>query len=335
MRKYRVLCFTDHAGHTSENSIYAILSAMACHSKCEEIVVASRSNNNNNSFFYDHNFEKLHVARVDNYFNYESSRKDLFETDTAINPSDYDIIFLRLPFPTSDEFFKDLEAAYNSKCIINKPSGIIQCRNKAVLLNFQDVCPPIKLCHSIEDILSFGDEYDIVLKPLRGYGGKGLIRVMGGVLNDGNKDHSTLEYLQKIENQISSDGYLAMKYLKNVVQGDKRLIVVDGEILAASLRIPSKDSWLCNVAMGGSSERSDPDERELDIVKQINPYLLKHGILMYGADTLVDDDGTRILSEINALSIGGFPQVEKQTGKPIIKLALDKFFAYADVHFSN
>ena len=57
---------------------------------------------------------------------------------------------------------------------------------------------------------------------------------------------------------------------------------------------------------------------------------MKEGVLIYGVDTLVDDNGLRTLSEINTLSIGGFPQAEQQTGKPIIKMLIDKIFEYAD-----
>ncbi|NNF20779.1 MAG: hypothetical protein HKN67_02470, partial [Saprospiraceae bacterium] len=78
---------------------------------------------------------------------------------------------------------------------------------------------------------------------------------------------------------------------------------------------------------------SQPDEKEMAIISAINPFLTDKGILIYGADTLVDDNGERILSEINALSIGGFPQAERQTGKPIINITTNKLFSHADIHF--
>jgi glutathione synthase len=322
-------------GHSKENSLYTILKHMASHDNCQEIVVASRSNIKNDPFFYQHNFKELYTTKVNSDFNYDSSRLELLETKDKVIPNDYDIIFLRLPRPTTDKFLKKLGSEFIAKCIINNPFGIINCSTKSVLLNFKNVCPPIKLCYTIKDVLSFSDQHDIVLKPLKEYGGKGIIRIKDGVLNDGRKDHSITEYLQTIEKKLAKEGYLAMKYLKNVKQGDKRLIVVGGEVLAASLRIPAENSWLCNVAMGGVSEKTEPNLKEIEIVRHIDPFLSKHGILIYGVDTLVDDEGHRTLSEINALSIGGFPQAEKQTGKPIIQLTLDKIFAYAAVHYNR
>lgn len=333
MTKYRILCLTDHDKHSKENSLYDILSAMSQHVRCEQLVVASRSAKLNSPFYEQADFSKIHGLMVDSEFNFENAKMDLHEKIIEFNPIDFDVIFLRLPRPVTDDFLKSLELNFSGKCFVNKPSGIITCSSKSVLLNFPDVCPPIKLCYSVQEIIEFSYQYDAVLKPLREYGGKGIVRIKDNVINDGNRDWDVLEYLKNIEPTIIKDGFLIMKYLENVSQGDKRLIVIGGEILAASLRMPSNDSWLCNVAMGGTSVASQPDDKELEIIERINPYLNKKGILIYGADTLVDDKGQRTLSEINALSIGGFPQAEKQTGKPIIKMTIDKIIDYADVHY--
>lgn len=333
MKKYRILCLTDHKSHSKENSLYAIVSKLSRNSRCEEIVVASRSNEENNTFFFDHKFHSLFAIKVDDQFDFESSKENLMSVNNRIFVDEYDIIFLRLPRPVTDDFLFSLEATFPDKLFINQPSGIVKCSNKSVLLNFEDVCPPIKLCKSVDEIIEFSKLHDIVLKPLKEYGGKGLVRIMNSALNDGKEDHNVYEYLEKMETIIRSEGLMAMKYLTNVKLGDKRLLVVGGEVLAASLRMPAKGSWLCNVSMGGSAQIAEADEDELDIVRIIDPFLSKNGIFIYGVDTLVDDSGKRILSEINALSIGGFKQAEEQTGKPVLQITTNKIFDYADVHF--
>ena len=121
-----------------------------------------------------------------------------------------------------------------------------------------------------------------------------------------------------------------MKYLKNVSSGDNRILVVGGQIMACSLRIPPEGSWLCNVAKGGKSVKSIVTKEEIEIVKGLTPKLISEGVFIFGVDTLEDDDGNRILSEVNTLSIGGFPQAQKQSGKPIIKMTINKIFEYAD-----
>ena len=112
---------------------------------------------------------------------------------------------------------------------------------------------------------------------------------------------------------------MAVKFLKNVDKGDKRIVVVNGKIIGSSLRLPAKDSWLCNVAMGGSSVAAVANDEEIKIVERINPKLSELGIVMYGVDTLMGDNGKRVLSEINTTSIGGVVQMEKQQGASLVK----------------
>ena len=191
----------------------------------------------------------------------------------------------------------------------------------------------MRFVSSLEEIRNFGTEHDIILKPLKEYGGKGIVKVMGDRVHDGRVFMDLEEYF--IENPAAlHEGYLAMKFLNNVTLGDKRILVVDGEIMASSLRLPVQGSWLCNVAQGGTSISSEVTEEEKHMIKKISPILSDKGILIYGADTLVEDDGRRVLSEINTLSIGGFPQAQKQTGLPILRKTIDKIFEYADLYYA-
>ena len=125
-----------------------------------------------------------------------------------------------------------------------------------------------------------------------------------------------------------------MKFLKNVQQGDKRILVVNGQILASSLRLPAEGSWLCNIAQGGTSIPSTVTDKEIQIIKEISPKLSEKGIVFFGADTLVDDQNERVLSEINTLSIGGFPQTEIQTGMPIVQMAIDNMINYINTQYN-
>ena len=335
MKKYRVLCLTDHSGHSAENSVYAILREMFLSGRCEYIDIASRGYTENQSFFYNLSFDTLYGSRISKGFEFDSTGKIFTEGTTLLDPKSYDIIFLRLPRPISDEFLIVLANALDDKIIINDPRGIITLSNKAFLLQFPELCPPMRLVRNENDIHDFASIHDLVLKPLREYGGKGLLKIQGNLVNDGERDYPLKEYLPNIREELTKHGYLAMKYLKNVSMGDKRLLVVGGEVLAASLRLPPKDSWLCNVARGGESVPSQPDSDEIRIVEGIKSALLQNGIFIAGIDTLVNDDGKRVMSEINALSIGGFKQAEMQTGKSIINTMIDKFFNYADAQFQS
>lgn len=330
MRKYKVLVLTDHRNHSDQNSIYAFLQEMIGHPCCDSIDVASRYLTENDAFFTQLDFEDLFVARVSEEFAYTASGSFYKENLTKVDIRSFDLIFMRLPRPVSDEFLLALSQYCQNAIFINDPRGIIECGNKSFLLEIEDHCPPLKLCKTKEEVMDWSSKFDIVLKPLREYGGKGLLKISGDILNDGIRNHLTSQYLDNISSLLESEGYLAMKFLKNVVEGDKRLLVVDGEIVGASLRLPPMDSWLCNIAMGGRSVFTEPSSKERVMVEKIFPILKSKGIFMCGIDTLMDDDGTRVVSEINVLSIGGFPQSGKQSGQPVVLNTINKMFKYVN-----
>ncbi len=328
MKKYTVLVLTDHDRHTKENSIYPIVAQMHNHPLTEYIDVASRSNESNHSFFHLMQQKELIASRVTSEFTFTQSGRYFKSQLQTVNVCNYDIILLRLPRPIDDNFFLWLESNAPKTVIINRPSGIIKTSNKAFLQRFKEICPPLKLCFSKDEIVSFAKLFPIVLKPLKEYGGKGILKIDGDRLDDGHTLHNPRLYLEKLNDTIEKEGYLAMRFLKNVKNGDKRILVVGGEVMACSLRLPAKDSWLCNVARGGESIATEINPEELKIVEKINPIMQKEGIFIFGIDTIENDDGLRMLSEINTLSIGGFLQSEHQTGLPIIKKTIDKIFEY-------
>ena len=330
MKTYKVLVLTDHSHHSDQNSIYALLNEMKGHPQCQQIDVSSRGMQENMYFYEGMQRDGLFGCKVSPDFAYTKEGKYFNINLRKLKVKEYQLVFLRLPRPISDEFLSWIEEVFSHATIINKPSGILATSSKKYLLNFPELCPDVRLCMTVKDILEEASKFPIVLKPLKEYGGKGLLRIDGDILDDGNEEYDTLHYLNALSDDIENEGMLSMKYLKNVSEGDKRILVVGGEILAGSLRLPAKGSWLCNVAQGGKSVPTEISDEEKEIIKKINPKLMAHGIVIYGADTLVDDNGKRILSEVNTLSIGGFPQAEAQSGKPIIKQTINKIFQYAN-----
>lgn len=321
--KVKILVLTDHSDHSSENSVYALLETLVRHPQVESVWIASRGNPKNKSFFYDYDLTKLYGFQLGMHFEFEASGRQFIENNKELDFSEFNALFLRLPRPIPEGFFDFLSAQSKGKAVINHPKGIEKTGSKEYLLNFPDACPPMQLCRSKEEVLAFAKNQTIVLKPLEEYGGKGIVKIEGQKVY-ANDDVISLEvYLDSLESLLEEKGMLAMRFLKNVDKGDKRILVVDGQIMAASLRLPPKDSWLCNVAQGGTSVPSQPTIEEEKIIEHIAPKLKEEGIFIFGADTLEDDNEKRVLSEINTLSIGGFPQAEKQTGKPIIKNTID------------
>jgi len=301
---------------------------MLSHDRCLSVDIANRGIAANDGFYKDMDPSKLMVMSALDDFRFTDAHHVLGRAD-LINVADhksYDLVLLRLPRPISDEFLLWIESIFKNATIVNRPSGIIKTSNKSYLLNFPKCCAPMKHVQSIDEVLAYSSDQAIVLKPLREYGGRGLLKISEGRVDDGSDIHSAKEYLPTIEKTLEEEGYLAMKFLKNVDQGDKRIIVVGGDIMGSSLRLPAKDSWLCNVAQGGKTVSSPITEEERDYIYHISPYLQAEGILMYGVDTLVNDDGLRVISEINTLSIGGFEDAQQYSGKPIIKITVEKIF---------
>ena len=326
MRKLNMLILTDHRKHSKENSLYTLAKNMRLHPQCGVLDVATRGEIENVPFFEDHNLQELVVCRIDKNFIYTPDGSGFQNNLKREQLEFYDVIWLRLPPPLSLEFLQFLATLKEERLIINDPLGIHQIGSKAFLLNFPKLCPPMQLCNSAEQIRSFKALFPIILKPLQDYGGKGLVRIDGDIVW---KDGERLSFEQFMEQwEAQPVDYLGVRFLKNVNQGDKRIVVAKGEVLGALLRMPAEDSWLCNVAMGGYAVPGIIDEYERHIVETIDPILQKMGIIFYGIDTLVDDDGKRVLSEINATSIGGLPQIAIFQKAPLVERAVDLIWQY-------
>jgi len=330
MNKYKVLILTDHKEHTQENSLYELTSKLLMHDKTCSVDIVSRAVPKNDDFFDKKMDSQIFGTPVQSDFAFSNKRNPLDREIRANDEFQYNLVWLRLPPPLDKAFLDYLSLRFQKQVIINSPHGIHHTGTKEFLLNFQAVCPPLKICKHIDDIVEFKKEFPIVLKPFRAYGGAGIIRIEDETVWSGNRKISFSEF----QHEYDGTEYLGVKFLKNVDKGDKRIVVVNGTILGASLRLPAKDSWICNVAMGGSSNKTDITEEEYEIIEAINPRLKEMGVVMYGVDTLVDDDGKRVLSELNTTSIGGLPQIATMNQEPLVEKAIDLIWDYYEEQVS-
>ncbi len=236
-----------------------------------------------------------------------------------IDPKQIDVILIRLPQPVDIPFLLSLEKIISPQRIINNPEGIIKTSSKAFLLEVEHLCPPVQMCESLAEAIALSQQYEIVLKPLYSFGGRGLMRLSKDWCWNGNERHP----IDEVHDVFSENQFpmLAMRFLKNVTHGDKRTIVCNKKILGSAIRFPAEGQWICNVAQGGHPEISVPDENELRIEAALTPLLFEKGIVIYGFDTLVDDDGRRTLSEINTMSIGGLMPMQELSGRPLVEEA--------------
>ena len=323
---FKVLILTDHTNHSSENSLYALATAMSAHEMTSELYIASQGNFINSGFF-KREVKTLFATKVSGELVFNEKLNPLFKNETVVDVDQFDLVWLRMPPPLSLEFLSFVKKVFYDAVIINNPMGIYETGSKAFLLNFSEVCPPMQVCNSVTDILKFRERYPIVLKPFRAYGGQGIVKIDGNTVSMGKNKMDFEEFIRSLPEDKPID-YLGVKYLKNVSQGDKRIVVVNGRILGASLRIPAKGSWMCNASMGGTSHVTKVEPEEFHIIEAINPLLSEKGIVMYGVDTLVDDNGERVLSEINTTSIGGIKQIARLNARPSIEQTIDLIWHY-------
>ena len=100
-------------------------------------------------------------------------------------------------------------------------------------------------------------------------------------------------------------------------------------------RVPPNGNWICNVALGGRDSPISVSNREREIVKDVSNILAKKGVFIFGIDTLIDNYGQRVLSEINVMSIGGLIQAEAATEKKILKRYASLFWKYVDTYLGG
>ncbi|WP_020567135.1 ATP-grasp domain-containing protein [Neolewinella persica] len=327
------LILTDHTGHSDQNSVYALVRKLRADARTSGVMVASKGDPRNDPFFageLEHPVYGMFLGQETD-FQFDASGRQFTEAPTATEFGEQDVVWLRLPPPADAAFFARLTSfapatAQKKPILINDPAGIMETGSKDFLHHFTDFTAPVRRMQSRDDLREFASLYPIVLKPLQEYGGRGLVKVSNGMAEVDGREVPLETWLSTAD----PTAYLGMKFLKNVGQGDKRILVVNGKILGSSLRIPAPGEWLCNVARGGTSVVAEVAPEEETMIAAVAPILLKKGIVIFGADTLVDDDGKRVLSELNTNSIGGFPQAEAQTGRPILQQTINGIYDYLE-----
>lgn len=326
--KRRLLIITDHSTHAPTNSLYELAIALYRAGNHHDIFVCSKGLSENNEFFAGDNVPTILASPVNDDFFYEPEGNYFLENATPVELSTINYMLVRMPQPLDKKFLLSLEKMVPKGKIINDPTGTIETSSKEFLVQIPHLCPTPSMCYSIEEAIMLSMEYEIVLKPLYSYGGKGIARLSKDAFWSGPVKFP----VEEVHQLLSADQFpmLAMRYLPNVSLGDKRTIVVNRRILGSALRLPPPDSWICNVAQGGYAILSEADEAELKIEQELTPMLFEKGIVMYGFDTLLDDNGIRVLSEINTLSIGGMGPIEEMSGKPILKEAASLLWAYLE-----
>ena len=204
-----------------------------------------------------------------------------------------------------------LEHIQRSTLVINDPIAVRNAPEKLLVTHFASLAPVTLITADKREIAAFRAEHgDIVLKPLYGNGGAGVFHVKPG---DENFNAMLEMYAQR-----SREPIIVQRYLPEVRQGDKRIILIEGEPAGAVNRVPLAGEALSNMHVGGRAERSTLSSRELEICAAIGPTLRNLGLLFVGIDVIGG-----FLTEINVTSPTGLQEIDRFDGSNLPALIWD------------
>ena len=231
---------------------------------------------------------------------------------------DLDILWLRQDPPFNMDYLSStylLDFVGNETLIVNNPFWVRNFPEKLLVLNYPQLMPATIITSRIEVIQEFREKYgDIILKPLYGNGGAGVFKI--------NYNDKNFVALFELFQMNSTEPLIAQEFLPEVINGDKRIILLDGEILGAINRIPKKGEIRSNMHVGGKAVATELSIDEIKICEQIGSTLKEHGQIFVGIDVI----GGK-LTEINVTSPTGLQELEKFENKNLASKVWDKLIS--------
>lgn len=232
------------------------------------------------------------------------SHVDLGPVET-VDLADWDVVWLRQDPPFDMGYITSthiLDRLAGKALVVNDPFWVRNYPEKLLVLDFPDLTPPTTIARDLETIKAFKEKHgDIILKPLYGNGGAGVFRL--------DKNDRNLTSLHELFTGFSREPLIVQKFLPDVSNGDKRVILVDGEPVGAINRVPAKGETRSNMHVGGRPEKVGLSERDLEICAAIGPLLQEKGQIFVGIDVIGD-----YLTEINVTSPTGIQELERFDG---------------------
>ena len=195
-----------------------------------------------------------------------------------------------------------LEHIHPKTLVVNDPGQVRNAPEKLFVTHFPDLMPPTLITSDRAAILDFRAEHkDIIVKPLFGNGGAGVFHI--------TPEDENLNSLLELFTGLYREPIIVQRYLPEVRQGDKRIILVDGVAAGAVLRVPASGEARANLHVGGKAMKTTLTTREQEICRRIGPELSKRGLIFVGIDVSGD-----YLTEINVTSPTGLQEVNRFDG---------------------
>ena len=226
-------------------------------------------------------------------------------TESTANLGDFDVVWLRQDPPFDMGYITTthiLDRLAGRALVVNDPFWVRNYPEKLLVLEFPGLTPPTTIARSLDTLRAFRARHgDIILKPLYGNGGAGVFRL--------TPDDRNLVSLWEVFAGINREPLIAQKFVPDVANGDKRIILVDGEPVGAINRIPPEGETRSNLHIGGTAVQTGLTARDREICAAIGPLLREKGQIFVGIDVIGD-----YLTEINVTSPTGIQELERFDG---------------------
>lgn len=229
--------------------------------------------------------------------------------------TDIDIVLMRQDPPFHVGYITAthlLERIEHETLVVNNPASVRNAPEKVMVLDYRQYMPPTMITRSADEVRDFQKLHGaVVIKPLHGNGGKAIFRI--------DADGSNLGALFEVFNGIWPEPHMVQPFLPDVAKGDKRIVMIDGEVAGAINRRPGEGEFRSNLAVGGSAEATELTARELEICAAMGPRLSELGLIFVGIDVI----GGQWLTEINVTSPTGIVAIDRFNGTDTPSLILD------------
>lgn len=228
---------------------------------------------------------------------------------------DTDVVWMRQDPPFDLSYITAthlLERIRRETLVVNDPESVRNAPEKLFVLDYARFMPPTMITRSLGATRKFLEKHGaIVIKPLHGNGGKAIFKV--------GSDGANLSALIEVFNAAYVEPHMVQAFLPSVAQGDKRIVLVDGEVAGAINRLPGEGEIRSNLAVGGRAEATTLTAREQEICAALGPELKRRGLLFVGIDVI----GGEWLTEINVTSPTGIVAIDRFNGTDTAGLIWD------------
>jgi glutathione synthase len=225
-----------------------------------------------------------------------------FHKEAVGRLGEFDAVFMRKDPPFDVAYLHATQildlAQDDGAFVMNNPAGLRAANEKLYALNFSSVIPPTLVSQDANRIKDFLHELggEMIIKPIDGHGGAGIFYV--------HREDRNLNSLLETATREGKEAIIAQRYLPEVRQGDKRLIVLNGAPLGCTLRVPRADEHRGNIHVGGTCIKAEVTARDREICREVAPRLRQEGLYFVGLDIIGD-----YLTEVNVTSPTGIQEI--------------------------